>query len=149
MSHPRSARQLAIACICDHYTRVRSGGARLPRAATVLGLLFGKRGAGPPTVVDATDAIYEVEPGGGIAFNSEELRKKIALWTAMGEDQAFLGWYAFGAAVTAAHVGIHSLVCVCACICICICMNPPIYILHCFLFVRYGKYSNPSLLLDE
>lgn len=75
----------------------------------MVGLLFGNRGiAGNTVVIDATDAIYEVEPSGRIAFNSVDMETKIRLWTAMGEDQTFLGWYSFGSSVSTDHVTTHS-----------------------------------------
>ena len=51
---------LSIASICDHYTRVNSGGSRLKKNDPVVGLLFGTQNGLNVDIIDASDAIYEV-----------------------------------------------------------------------------------------
>ena len=108
----RFIHQLAITCVCDHYTRVQVGGSKEPTSVAVVGMLFGKRDEDGVTIVDATDAVYESNGSGNTSFNMPELTKKIKLWTTMGENRAteMLGWYSFGLTATAEHLKIHSVV---------------------------------------
>eukprot|EP01036_Dinobryon_divergens_P016469 gene16469-22337_t len=52
---------LAIASICDHYTRVSVGGSKLPKDCPVVGLLFGVQDGQDISIFDGTEAIYEVK----------------------------------------------------------------------------------------
>jgi hypothetical protein len=100
--------QLAITCICDHYTRVIAGGSRQSDSAVVIGLLFGSAASGSVEVVDATDAVYGRSAAGNIAFDIPEMEKKIALWASIRTGQKLLGWYTFGVRVDESHLRVHS-----------------------------------------
>lgn len=103
--------QLAISCICDHYTRASVGGSLLPPFAPVAGLLFGSTDEqGACSVADATDSIYAVDPKGNVCLNEVEMSKKITLWTSIGENRKLLGWYTLGKTVGQDHVLLHAKV---------------------------------------
>jgi hypothetical protein len=82
--------QLAIASICDHYTRVAAGGSKMPSNSPVIGLLFGVQNGLDISIIDASDAIYEVV-GGVVVLNSVEIEKKKVLMTAVFTTYELLG----------------------------------------------------------
>ena len=100
--------QLAIASICDHYTRVAAGGSRMASNSPVIGLLFGVQNGLDISIIDATDAIYDVV-GGVIILNSPEIEKKKRLFTAVFASYELLGWYTLtnGNQVLPVHMTIH------------------------------------------
>jgi len=49
---------LAIASICDHFTRISVGGSKLARDTPAVGLLFGVQNGLEVSIIDATDAIF-------------------------------------------------------------------------------------------
>ncbi len=95
--------------MCDHFSRVSSGGSRLRPADPVLGLLFGSSGqAGQARALhDASDAIYTAASDGGIAVNHRDLNKKVSLLNTIYENRCAMGWYAFGKVVLKWHVELH------------------------------------------
>jgi hypothetical protein len=60
---------LAIASICDHYTRVSMGGTILKPSDPVVGLLFGTQSGLTVEIIDATDAIYTVSATGEVQLD--------------------------------------------------------------------------------
>lgn len=100
--------QLAIASICDHYTRVAAGGSRMASNSPVIGLLFGVQDGLDISIIDATDAIYDVV-GGVVILNSPEIEKKKRLFTAVFASYELLGWYTLtnGNQVLPVHMTIH------------------------------------------
>mmetsp|Transcript_52 Transcript_52/g.63 ORF Transcript_52/g.63 Transcript_52/m.63 type:complete len:306 (-) Transcript_52:403-1320(-) len=99
---------LAIASICDHYTRVAAGGSKMPSNSPVIGLLFGVQNGLDISIIDASDAIYEVV-GGVVVLNSVEIEKKKVLMTAVFTTYELLGWYTLtdGSQVLPVHMSIH------------------------------------------
>lgn len=59
---------LAIASICDHYTRVQAGGSKFQKNDPVVGLLFGTQSGLYVEVIDGTDAVYALDEHGEIAL---------------------------------------------------------------------------------
>eukprot|EP01034_Spumella_vulgaris_P025559 gene25558-32030_t len=70
------------------------GGSRLTKEAPVFGLLFGYTGPTGLSVCESTDALYEFTHGEVIPM-TEEIEKKIKLWTAVYTNYRLVGWYAF------------------------------------------------------
>jgi hypothetical protein len=102
-------RQLVISSACDHYTRVIRGGTLLPVDATVVGILFGTVDThGSISVVDATDIIIAKNGQGEEVMVTEEIEKKVQLWTAVYPQNVLLGWYTFHSAVTHRHFHLHN-----------------------------------------
>jgi COP9 signalosome complex subunit 6 len=87
--------------------------------APVVGLLFGTQSGLDISIIDATDAIYDVpvtNPSGltvdkilSITLNHEEIEKKKRLWTAVYTNYELLGWYTLTPDnhVLPAHMAIH------------------------------------------
>ena len=101
---------LAIANICDHYTRVRVGGSKLATSAPVIGLLFGVQNGLAIEVMDASEAVYEALGDGGIhdvVLNITEIRRRIKVLTAVFTTYEMLGWYALCENVLPLHYEIH------------------------------------------
>lgn len=97
---------LVIASACDHYTRVAMGGATIPKDSPVFGLIFGTNDGNNISVLDATDAIYEVAQG-KLSIPQEEIEKKVKLWTAVYVSYKILGWYSFGNEATLQHLDFY------------------------------------------
>ena len=101
--------------MCDHHTRVATGGSKMARNSPVVGLLFGVQSGLDISIIDATDAIYDVTPSsmlGGeptIVLNSVEIEKKKRLWTAVYANYELLGWYTVtnGTQVLPTHMTLH------------------------------------------
>ena len=76
--------------------------------APVIGLLFGIQNGLDISIIDATDAIYEVV-GGEVILNSPEIEKKKRLFTAVFSSYELLGWYTLtnGNQVQPVHMAIH------------------------------------------
>jgi Maintenance of mitochondrial structure and function len=74
----------------------------------VIGLLFGIQNGLDISIIDATDAIYEVV-GGEVVLNSPEIEKKKRLFTAVYASYELLGWYTLskGNKVLPVHMSIH------------------------------------------
>lgn len=100
---------LAIASICDHYTRVAMGGSILKKNDPVVGLLFGTQEGLNVDIIDATDAIYTVGSQGEVILDMqanfpdpldpENKNNKMDLVIAPFADIQYelLGWYTLGA----------------------------------------------------
>jgi len=101
---------LAIANICDHYTRVRVGGSKLANDAPVIGLLFGVQDGLTIEVMDASEAVYDTRVNEGIfdvILNITEIRRRIEVLTAVFTKYEMLGWYALSEEVLPLHYEIH------------------------------------------
>lgn len=101
---------LAIANICDHYTRVRVGGSRLISSAPVIGLLFGVQNGLTIEVMDASEAVYEIRKDKemyDVLLNITEIRRRIEVLTAVFTKYEMLGWYALCEDVLPLHYEIH------------------------------------------
>ena len=101
---------LAIANICDHYTRVRVGGSKLINDAPVIGLLFGVQNGLTIEVMDASEAVYDVRGNEGmydVLLNITEIRRRIEVLTAVYTKYEMLGWYALCEEVLPLHYEIH------------------------------------------
>jgi len=98
---------LAISSVCDHHTRVMLGGSRISSTSPVIGLLFGIQNGLEISIVDASDALYDVDENNNIQFMEEEIKKKIELWTAVFNTYELLGWYTFGSEVSPIFLDIH------------------------------------------
>ena len=91
----------------------------MPRDAPVVGLLFGTQSGLDISIIDATDAIYDVPTTNpsdatadkilSITLNHEEIEKKKRLWTAVYTSYELLGWYTLTPdnQVLPAHMAIH------------------------------------------
>ena len=100
---------LAISSICDHYTRVMLGGSTISSKAPVIGLLFGIHYGLDISIVDASDALYDVDESNNIQFREEDIKKKIELWTAVFSTYELLGWYTFGSDISPMIIDIHKI----------------------------------------
>jgi hypothetical protein len=100
---------LVIASTCDHYTRVSTGGSKLPEDAPVYGLLFGTNTDGYLSVCDSVDCNYTCTPD-GVEVIPGEFESKTKLWTAVFTTYSLIGWYSFGAALSPEHAKFHELV---------------------------------------
>lgn len=89
---------LAIASICDHYTRVNMGGTKFRPDDPVLGFLFGVQNGLDVSIIDATEAVYEVVDG-NIVLNKAKTVEKRELWTKVFATHELLGWYTVGGTV--------------------------------------------------
>ena len=74
----------------------------------VIGLLFGIQNGLDISIIDATDAIYEVV-GGEVVLNVPAIDKKKSLFTAVYAKYELLGWYTLtkGNQVLPSHMFIH------------------------------------------
>jgi hypothetical protein len=100
---------LAIASICDHYTRVAMGGSIFKKNDPVVGLLFGTQEGLTVDIIDATDAIYNVDAQGEVILDMganfpnpldpEDKNNKMDLVIAPFIEMQYelLGWYTLGA----------------------------------------------------
>lgn len=104
-----------IASACDHFTRVSTGGSKLPKEAPVYGLLFGVRTDCNVSVCDSVDINYTCSmlSQGGVLISTNEIENKVKLWTAVFTSYQLIGWYAFGDALLAEHLYVHNEVCRC------------------------------------
>lgn len=108
-----------IASACDHFTRVSTGGSRLPKEAPVYGLLFGMWTDGNVSVCDSVDINYSCSfssqggSAGEVLISTNEIVNKAKLWTAVFTSYKLIGWYAFGDALVAEHLYVHNEVCRC------------------------------------
>uniref|UniRef100_A0A7S2L474 COP9 signalosome complex subunit 6 n=1 Tax=Leptocylindrus danicus TaxID=163516 RepID=A0A7S2L474_9STRA len=101
---------LAIFAMSDHFTRVRLGGAPMPKDAPVIGLLFGQGGSSamdnnnsssstPTTtsslsIMDAEDVAYDPTASGAQqTLPKEKIEVKIELHRAVYPQQRVIGWY--------------------------------------------------------
>lgn len=87
---------LAIASICDHYTRVSMGGTKFRPDDPVVGFLFGVQDGLDISIIDATEAVYEVGSEGNIVLNKVKTVEKRELWTKVFANHELLGWYTIG-----------------------------------------------------
>jgi COP9 signalosome complex subunit 6 len=80
----------------------------MPSNSPVIGLLFGVQNGLDISIIDASDAIYEVV-GGVVVLNSVEIEKKKVLMTAVFTSYELLGWYTLtdGSQVLPVHMTIH------------------------------------------
>eukprot|EP00596_Hydrurales_sp_CCMP1899_P002542 CAMPEP_0119035040 /NCGR_PEP_ID=MMETSP1177-20130426/2023_1 /TAXON_ID=2985 /ORGANISM="Ochromonas sp, Strain CCMP1899" /LENGTH=263 /DNA_ID=CAMNT_0006992919 /DNA_START=363 /DNA_END=1154 /DNA_ORIENTATION=- len=80
----------------------------MPSNSPVIGLLFGVQNGLDISIIDASDAIYEVV-GGVVVLNSVEIEKKKVLMTAVFTTYELLGWYTLtdGSQVLPVHMSIH------------------------------------------
>lgn len=101
--------QLVIASTCDHFTRVATGGSKLPADSPVYGLLFGTRNEVSASICDSVDMNYTFS-GGDIHVLPGEIDSKSKLWTAVFTTYKLIGWYAFGKQPTADHKKIHHMI---------------------------------------
>ena len=101
---------LAIASICDHYTRVIVGGSTLDRSDPTFGILFGVPNGQEVVIVDATDSIYSIQEG-KVVWVFDEIEKKIKLWKEVYTNFEMVGWYTVGPQTepTSDHLEIHQL----------------------------------------
>ena len=95
--------------LCDHYTRVQKGGAKLPPDSPVVGLLFGLRNEFNIVIMDATEAIYSVNASRFPELNLLEIEKKIKLWLAVYPNFELVGWYSVGTATETYHAQLHQI----------------------------------------
>jgi len=100
---------LAISSICDHYTRVMLGGSTISSTAPVIGLLFGIQSGLDISIIDASDALYNVDENNNIDFREADIKKKIELWTAVFNSYELLGWYTFGSDISPININIHKI----------------------------------------
>eukprot|EP01032_Pedospumella_encystans_P014273 gene14273-16408_t len=100
---------LVVASTCDHFTRVATGGSKLPYNAPVYGLLFGTKNETYTSICDSVDINYTYS-GGDIHVLEGEIDNKVKLWTAVFTTYRLIGWYSFGAKPTADHRKIHTMI---------------------------------------
>eukprot|EP00588_Corethron_pennatum_P011516 CAMPEP_0194272410 /NCGR_PEP_ID=MMETSP0169-20130528/5991_1 /TAXON_ID=218684 /ORGANISM="Corethron pennatum, Strain L29A3" /LENGTH=324 /DNA_ID=CAMNT_0039015069 /DNA_START=98 /DNA_END=1072 /DNA_ORIENTATION=- len=101
---------LAIMTICDHYTRVSSGGSTLPRDSIVVGILFGTRDslACADSIVDAVEIEFETGKGVSPTIVASSIKMKIELHAEVFPLQEAVGWYRVGDAVEASDLTVQS-----------------------------------------
>jgi len=101
---------LAIMSICDHYTRVSSGGSTLPSYSAVVGILFGTCSSltSDASIIDAVE--IEFETGNNVASTlvASSIIKKIELHAEVFPLQETVGWYRVGDAVEASDIAVQS-----------------------------------------
>lgn len=80
----------------------------MPSDSPVIGLLFGIQNGLDISIIDATDAIYEIV-NGQIILNNAEIEKKKRLFTSVFANYELLGWYILtnGNQVEPVHMSIH------------------------------------------
>lgn len=98
-----------IASTCDHFTRVSTGGSKLPANAPVYGLLFGTRADGACSVCDSVDINYTFD-NNEIHILPGEIDNKAKLWTAVFTTYKLIGWYSFGVEVNVDHRKFHDMI---------------------------------------
>lgn len=98
-----------MASTCDHFTRVSTGGSKLPYNAPVYGLLFGTKNESYSSICDSVDINYTYS-GGDIHVVEGEIDNKVKLWTAVFTTYKLIGWYSFGVKPTADHRKIHTMI---------------------------------------
>lgn len=72
------------------------GGSKLLPGSPVIGLLFGIQSGLNISIIDATDALYDVGPSGAVIMNMPKVVEKVRLWTAVFTNFELLGWYTVG-----------------------------------------------------
>lgn len=87
--------QLAIASVCDHYTRTSMGGTKFAPTDPVIGFLFGVQSGLEISIIDATEAVYEMVDGRAV-LNAAKVGEKRELWTKVFANHELLGWYTVG-----------------------------------------------------
>jgi COP9 signalosome complex subunit 6 len=89
------------------------GGSKLPSNYPVIGLLFGIQTGLDVSIIDATDALYEVDSKGEVVLHCAEIEKKKGLWTAVYANYEMLGWYTLAndCIATPSHMSIHRGMC--------------------------------------
>lgn len=85
------------------------GGSRLDPKSPVIGLLFGELLNNAISIVDATDAIFEIKDN-NIHLVPQKIVKKVELWTAVYATHSLLGWYTFGIEINESHLSMHQSV---------------------------------------
>jgi COP9 signalosome complex subunit 6 len=96
-----------IASTCDHYTRVSTGGSKLPTSAPVFGLLFGVRTSeAGVSICDSVDINYTYTED-SVSILPGEVDSKSKLWTAVFTTYKLIGWYSFGNEINAMHNQVH------------------------------------------
>jgi len=98
---------LAIASVCDQFTKVSSGGTKLSAESPTLGLLFGTNQANKLSIFDAEDVFYSIiTENGNIEgiFIDNEIENKINLITAVYPSYRLLGWYTAGNEISSYHI---------------------------------------------
>jgi hypothetical protein len=101
--------KLVVASTCDHFTRVTTGGSKLPASAPVYGLLFGTRNDEVCSICDSVDINYTYE-GQQMHILPGEIESKVKLWTAVFTTYKLVGWYGFGAGISADHNKFHGVI---------------------------------------
>lgn len=81
----------------------------MPTNSPVIGLLFGIQSGLDVSIIDATDAIYDIDGESIVLLNAVEIEKKKKLWTAVYSAYELLGWYTLtkGGQVQPMHMAIH------------------------------------------
>jgi hypothetical protein len=95
-----------VSAACDHFTRVRLGGSKLPTSAPVVGLLFGLFDGTSYSVCDNTDVVLENVNGEFCILDSDIERRK-RLWTTVYQSFRLIGWYSFGDTLLPIHEGFN------------------------------------------